>query len=175
MKPSTNNFIRLRRNILELGFTIKRNLPTALDRAERDCQGGFPDRNGEPLGVMSSDTTDSTASLALGSRDEIAHRRDMLFIHLREAERHLKLARTDMFFLIGLSQEEAQRLVEQQAQKMTNCLNCGHVVTRIGEDRLIKDRCRSCYDHLKNNGIDREIVERGAKKMFGTLKPGMAR
>ena len=152
----------------------------ALTRAEADMAGGYPDRNGELLGVMTSDISDVTSQLALGPKDEIEHRKDLFNWHLKEAARHLRAAKTDMFSLIGLSHEEARRIVEEQSKTSTKCLNCEIIVTGtrgdpekgIADDRLKKGRCQSCYDFLKNNGVDREPEkERGAKKRFGTITP----
>lgn len=163
------------RLIFNHAHVLKPRLEEAIRRADDDMQGGFPSRNGDMNGGKTNEINDITSRIALGTPDEIEHRRDMLTYHLREAEKHMSRAITDMVALLGLSHEEAQRIVETQAQKATTCANCRTVVTGTRNDRLKGQRCQKCYDYHRNNKTERPVeVERGAKKLFGVIKPNMA-
>lgn len=141
-------------------------------RAQDDMQDGFPLRNGEPLGVMSSDISDVTSRLALGEPDEIEIMAKRLAHHLSEAKRHLKLATYDVQKLCGLTPEEARRISDALEQKVRQCVNCACIVANNRDDRLVSGRCKTCYEYKRRNSVDRQVPpELGSHKMYGTINP----
>lgn len=152
---------------------LKSNLEAAFIRAEADMASGFVSRNGEMIGVVSSDVSDPTSSIALGPKDEIEQKLKRLYEHLYQAERHLKYATYDASFLIGLPPEEAQRIAEIALRRTTECQHCKRIVANNPDDRLRVGRCRQCYDFYSRNGSDRELEPEKKKmgaRMFGSVK-----
>lgn len=135
---------------------LKNDLPEILARLESDKRGGFPDRNGEQLGRPSG-KSDPTANLALGAHDEIESLEKKLYEHLKEAFKHIRIARAASLGLKGLPQVEGQRLNKSLTTKVGECENCQVLVTGSPGDRLRSGRCNACYQYFFRNAKDRIV------------------
>lgn len=98
-------------------------------------------------------------------------RADAIALNLRiatsnvaELERAAKAAFTAVLDLQGITETEAQKLLEAASQ-VQSCVHCGRVVTGTRDDRLRAGRCKPCYEYrLEHHGqerpqylIDREL------------------
>lgn len=162
------------RQILDHGHFVKNRILEALDRAELDMRSGFPDRNGEPLGVASSSTSDSTSQLALGPKDQIEYRRDRMIQKIFDALRMIEDIENDIVFLLGMTPEEAKKVVAEETRKTRQCENCDRIVAATREDRLITGRCKQCYDYYRRNNKEKpKEPEFVTSKRFGTIYPSV--
>lgn len=172
--PSVSAIKKTVRTVLDDGYFVKQQIHVAWTRAESDRRDGFPDRKHESLGVATSDTSDSTSSIALGPPDEIEQTQTSIVQHLYAAQRHIAAARRQTLDLAGLDQAEAQRIVDEQSRKSTECLNCRRIVTNSRDDRIVRGRCDTCYRYVTKHGIDREVSpdQQKIEKRYRRVKPG---
>lgn len=157
MPPSFTSVRKTTRAILDETHFIKHHLKLAWYRADNDRRDGFPERNGEILGIVSSDISDLTSALALGPKDEIEQSQKAFMEHLHAAQRHIVAAKRQLLNLTGLDHETAQQIAEELARKTRDCENCGRTVAGNRDDRLIRGRCDTCYRYLDKHKKDRPI------------------
>lgn len=159
------------RDILDESWFIKHSLPIAWYRAECDRLDGFPTRNGEILGIVSSEISDLTANIALGPPDQIERSQKQAIEHLQAAQRHIAAAKRQMLFLTGLDHETAQRIAEEHKRKSSECSNCERLITGSRDDRSIGGRCDTCYRYYKKHQRERPQEYDRTKQAKRTFVP----
>lgn len=100
--------------------------PDLFTRAFRPI--GKPDENGDQTWIAKTDVVRSAYA--------------RIVAELERASRAAAAAYDELPALRGLTEAEARKELERLAP---SCLNCGTVVTEVGDDRLRAGRCSPCY------------------------------